>query len=300
MKKILVMLLAFLPLMAMAQTTTIKPVLKAGDVHKYTGETLMSMSSPIGGANMKETKMSFTSDLITKSVTADSAVMENVVRSVDTPQQLTMESMGMTAGMNMDFMQTMVDKPTRFSIDKDGTLRNILNIKEVQAWTKEMISEVDKDNKLNPDMDMLCNATTLRESLRKNGIYSLYGRTIKSGDTESVTMQGLKVLRTYTVSPDGKTIEASLKSDMTSEDVKNMIIYGLKSANPDVVNDEQMNQIDMMWSMISAQGMDKIDFTGKETYVFGDDGWMTSYTCHFNGKIMGMTMDVSNSATLSK
>jgi hypothetical protein len=190
-------------------------------------------------------------------------------------------------------MQAFVNKAVIVSYNLNGTVRHMLNLSEYKKWLMSYLKT------MSPMLDMSKMADTINDSsaidaIDNTGIFSLYGKDLKTGNTDVVNINGIKGKRTYTVSVDGKKIDMVYTSIMTGYDVKKIVIDQLKKGGMT----DQALQIEEQWPIMHSMGMDKVEVRGNETDVFGDDGWISSLSTYSNISMMGMKTEMKSMCTV--
>lgn len=299
MKKSIMLLVVALMAMTLHAQITIKPQLNAGDVFNYHNESTISLSSPQTGVSMKDTKMASDTRITVKSATKDSVVLEQVITNVDIPQEFTIEGGGSSFTQNVGNLKALVGKPVLFSATTDGKPLHVLNLatlKQAMLDYLKSVPELSGGKALDPNVfvENIANDKTMLESVDQAGIYSFFGKTIKTGDTDDFNIEGIKAKRTYTVSDDGKQISVTYTPNMTSEDVKQMIISQLKMAGQEAY----VSQFEASWPMVEASGMAKVDLSGTMTMQIGDKGWASTIDGNTTVNAMGMVMKSVNKTVL--
>ena len=103
--------------------------------------------------------------------------------------------------------------PLLYPTDKNGALKKLLNSEEaVGKMSKTGIAKIDslyaknpEIEKVNPKMNMLMalsNTLTeefITEYVKEQTVFSLYGKTLKTGDQEDKSVQGMKTTTSYEV-----------------------------------------------------------------------------------------------------
>lgn len=298
--KLMILALALMSMGLQAQTA-FKAQLKEGDVFNYTVDATMKMAAPQAGMNLKDLHFTMEQRFTVKTAGADSAVIESVVTQMDAPGEVSgVAPDGSPFSESLGSTKALVGKPVLVSVNPDGSMRHILNLGDIKQQMTDYLSSLPKDGDEGIDAaamaENICNDSTFLASYDQSGIFKFFGKTLKTGDTEDINVMGLKSKAAYTVSADGRKVEATYSPNMTSDDVKQMIVQQLKAAG----QDEAIGQIDQMWPQMEAMGMAKVDISGTETQTFGDKGWPETIDSDLKANMMGMEMGLTGKAVLKK
>ena len=193
------------------------------------------------------------------------------------------------------------DVPLLYQTDKNGALKKLLNSEEaVGKMSKTGIAKIDslyaknpEIEKVNPKMNMLMalsNTLTeefITEYVKEQTVFSLYGKTLKTGDQEDKSVQGMKTTTSYDVNQilGILTIVGKVKANMSEDDVKSFLIGNMKKFG---VGDDAVLQIEKNWSQMRAMGMTTITYNATDTYHFTPSFWVNDYTTESRMKLMGM------------
>ena len=188
-----------------------------------------------------------------------------------------------------------------YQTDKNGALKKLLNSEEaVGKMSKTGIAKIDslyaknpEIEKVNPKMNMLMalsNTLTeefITEYVKEQTVFSLYGKTLKTGDQEDKSVQGMKTTTSYDVNQilGMLTIVGKVKANMSEDDVKGFLIGNMKKFG---VGDDAVSQIEKNWSQMRAMGMTTITYNATDTYHFTPSFWVNDYTTESRMKLMGM------------
>ena len=191
--------------------------------------------------------------------------------------------------------------PLLYQTDKNGALKKLLNSEEaVGKMSKIGIAKIDslyaknpEIEKVNPKMNMLMalsNTLTeefITEYVKEQTVFSLYGKTLKTGDQEDKSVQGMKTTTSYDVNQilGMLTIVGKVKANMSEDDVKGFLIGNMKKFG---VGDDAVSQIEKNWSQMRAMGMTTITYNATDTYHFTPSFWVNDYTTESRMKLMGM------------
>ncbi len=205
------------------------------------------------------------------------------------------------------------DVPLLYQTDKNGALKKLLNSEEaVGKMSKTGIAKIDslyaknpEIEKVNPKMNMLMalsNTLTeefITEYVKEQTVFSLYGKTLKTGDQEDKSVQGMKTTTSYDVNQilGMLTIVGKVKANMSEDDVKGFLIGNMKKFG---VGDDAVSQIEKNWSQMRAMGMTTISYNATDTYHFTPSFWVNDYTTESRMKLMGMDIKVKGEYKLGE
>lgn len=205
------------------------------------------------------------------------------------------------------------DVPLLYQTDKNGALKKLLNSEEaVGKMSKTGIAKIDslyaknpEIEKVNPKMNMLMalsNTLTeefITEYVKEQTVFSLYGKTLKTGDQEDKSVQGMKTTTSYDVNQilGMLTIVGKVKANMSEDDVKGFLIGNMKKFG---VGDDAVSQIENNWSQMRAMGMTTISYNATDTYHFTPSFWVNDYTTESRMKLMGMDIKVKGEYKLGE
>lgn len=303
MKKHLLAITALaISLSANAQKVDIKPTLQKGLTATYETEMQVTTTAPQSGSHEANTKYTVNYNVL--DVNSDSAIINMRISDVVVPKEAEAEGSEMISALK--------DMDVKFSTSPSGKLYNILNYNDVRQKVVAMMREmVDKQFDSNP---ALAQATTkealysvvekqispeyLKEQIKQNDVFSLFGRTLTTGETEQSEQKGIKLSTTYTM---GNvfgivTVAGSTKSVMTKDDIKNAFFTQLEESG---LAKEQVEQAKSQWGMIEASGMAKMEIAGTDTYHFGANLWPTDITSSSESSIFGATVNTSTKTKLT-
>ena len=191
--------------------------------------------------------------------------------------------------------------PLRYQTDKNGALKKLLNTDEVVGkMSKIAIAKIDslyakvpELEGVTPKMNMIMalsntlNEANITEYVKEQTVFSLYGKTLKTGDQEDKSVQGMKTTTSYDVNQilGMLTIVGKVKANMSEDDVKSFLISNMKKFG---VGDDAVSQIEKNWSQMRAMGMTTITYNATDTYHFTPSFWVNDYTTESRMKLMGM------------
>lgn len=205
------------------------------------------------------------------------------------------------------------DVPLLYQTDKNGALKKLLNSEEaVGKMSKTGIAKIDslyaknpEIEKVNPKMNMLMalsNTLTeefITEYVKEQTVFSLYGKTLNTGDQEDKSVQGMKTTTSYDVNQilGMLTIVGKVKANMSEDDVKGFLIGNMKKMG---IGDDGVSQIENNWSQMRAMGMTTISYNATDTYHFTPSFWVNDYTMESRMKLMGMDIKVKGEYKLGE
>lgn len=203
--------------------------------------------------------------------------------------------------------------PLLYQTDKNGALKKLLNSEEaVGKMSKTGIAKIDslyaknpEIEKVNPKMNMLMalsNTLTeefITEYVKEQTVFSLYGKTLKTGDQEDKSVQGMKTTTSYDVNQilGMLTVVGKVKANMSEDDVKGFLIGNMKKFG---VGDDAVSQIEKNWSQMRAMGMTTITYNATDTYHFTPSFWVNDYNMESRMKLMGMDIKVKGEYKLGE
>lgn len=300
-KLILAITVLALSLSANAQKVDIKPTIQKGLTASYETEMQVTTTAPQAGSHEANTK--YTVNYSVENVNSDSAIITMRISDVVVPKEADAEG--------SEIISALKDMDVKFSTSPSGKLYNILNYNDVRQKVVAMMREmVDKQFESNPTLaqattkdalysvvEKQINPEYLKEQIKQNDVFSLFGRTITTGETEQSEQKGIKLSTTYTV---GNvfgiiTVAGSTKSVMTKEDIKNAFFTQLEESG---LAKEQVEQAKSQWGMIEASGMAKMEIAGTDTYHFGANLWPTDITSSSESTIFGASVNTSTKTKL--
>lgn len=301
-KQIMAMAALALSLTVNAQKVDVKPAIQKGLSATYETEMQVATAAPQVGSHEANTK--YTVNYTVEDANADSAIVVMKISDVVVPEGDDVEWSELFAALNgMD---------VRFSTTPAGKLVNILNYNDLRQKVVTVLRQkVDRQFEANPQLaqattkDALYNAVEkqitpeyLKDQIKQNDVFSLFGRTITTGETEQTEQKGIKLATTYTVGNvfGITTIAGSTKSVMTKDDIKNAFFTQLEESG---LSKDQVEQAKSQWGMIEASGMAKMEIVGTDTYHFGANLWPTDITSSSESSIFGATVNTSTKTKLT-
>lgn len=279
--------------------TLIKANFQKGDKVVYESEANMTIELPMGGGT-QTAKVTNNTTLTVKDATPTGYVIEQVVSNMKTEGS---EEVVESAAGVVKYMENI---PLLLQTDQNGRVVKVQNYAEVSKALKPIVTaKVDEMFKNNPQLAQTTTkekmqatimaeltAEKLAASCNDVGALSIYGKTIKTGTTEPKTIADIvKGVTTYSLQNVlGTTaVVATTKSNMSEEDVKELVKKQLKSSG---MTDEMVNQTMNNWGQLKAMGMDKVDASLVETFHLLKNGWVNDYAADMTMKMMGVTTTV--------
>lgn len=277
------------------QNVAITPQLNKGDVHTYTTSYEAYKSGTDGDNGM--TGREETTFTVTEA-TPEGYVLEVKTKPLDKPNI----EPGIMGNNSMDewFQNLQRNQTVRYRLDRDGAILGILNAAEIQANTEklfdELINRLDslmpsaKRHEMREMTKRILMEQATEESVLKNlrtivGPLTLLGRRITSGMEERYTMStGLKFVRTYTVSSDGRHVTTDSRLDMTDDELKEYVIDNVLRYMPNIPAEalEEFRKMDL-----KAQGIGDLQMSSHATVDLGDDGWPLRITLESENNLPG-------------
>lgn len=292
---ILALCLACTTAMRAQQNVAIAPQLNKGDVRTYTTSYEAYKSGTDGDNGM--TGREETTFTVTEA-TPEGYVLEVKTKPLDKPNI----EPGIMGNNSMDewFQNLQRNQTVRYRLDRDGAILGILNAAEMQANTEklfdELINRLDslmpsaKRHEMREMTKRILMEQATEESVLKNlrtivGPLTLLGRRITSGMEERYTMStGLKFVRTYTVSSDGRHVTTDSRLDMTDDELKEYVIDNVLRFMPNIPAEalEEFRKMDL-----KAQGIGNLQMSSHATVDLGDDGWPLRITLESEDNLPG-------------
>ena len=108
----------------------------------------------------------------------------------------------------------------------------------------------------------------------------------------------MKLTATYAVAnnSDNTVVTMNVKSNMTENDVKKMMIDQMQKMG---MGEEVTSQIEANWGQFKSMGMANISATGTDYLTFLPNGWLQNTTGTANTKVMGMDMKFDTKCEIS-
>ena len=161
------------------------------------------------------------------------------------------------------------------------------------AKIDSLYAKVPELEGVTPKMNMIMalsntlNEANITEYVKEQTVFSLYGKTLKTGDQEDKSVQGMKTTTSYDVNQilGMLTIVGKVKANMSEDDVKSFLISNMKEMG---VSDGAVSEMVKVWSQMKAVGMTTITYNATDTYHFTPSFWVNDYTTESRMKLMGM------------
>lgn len=304
MKRLVLSIAIITAVFSASAQTFVKPELKKGDVAHYENETTMKISLPMGSGT-KQVKTTYLSTITVKDVNDKGALLEDVT------SKLNIEGEAVLAGNTLGAAKYLVDTPILFQTDKNGKLIKIVNYNDVIAKiSKGAIADIEKLYKENPALEknvskakliMALSTKFSEENLLKTftqtGIYSVYGKTFKNGNSEIREFGGLKIKTTWGISSilGTTSIVGYSKANMDSAETKDYIFSQLKEQGLD---DDAIQGIKNNWEQLKQMGLDKVDANITEHILLSSKKMVTNYSAKAKMMIMGSEVELNSNTKL--
>ncbi|WP_314664454.1 hypothetical protein [Prevotella aurantiaca] len=194
----------------------------------------------------------------------------------------------------------------------EGRVEKILNLNEVATQgSKNAIAEIEEEYKKNPMIEQVLPKSkalmaisqqfeeqALIDNLNENSFFGYYGKNLKAIGKEDIIRKGIKLTATYAVAnnSDNTVVTMNLKSNMTENDVKKMMIDQMQKMG---MGEEVTSQIEANWGQFKSMGMTNISATGTDYLTFLPNGWLQNTIGTANTKVMGMDMKFDTKSEIS-
>ena len=194
----------------------------------------------------------------------------------------------------------------------EGRVEKILNLNEVATQgSKTAIAEIEEEYKKNPMIEQVLPKSkalmaisqqfeekALIDNLNENTFFGYYGKNLKTIGKEDIIRKGMKLTATYAVAnnSDNTVVTMNVKSNMTENDVKKMMIDQMQKMG---MGEEVTSQIEANWGQFKSMGMANISATGTDYLTFLPNGWLQNTTGTANTKVMGMDMKFDTKCEIS-
>lgn len=300
MKRLLTSLVLAMTIVVGQAQVKVAPKMEVGQKMVYRNVTNMNVQ-------MQEITTTNTMAYEVKEKTADGFVVD--MKLTD----MTVSDGEASVGDLMNIVSKLVaDQTVRIATDHDGVPTKIVNWEEVKAGLLESSNKLmDELYASHPEIagalpkESLVNELERQlteEELLKGVVLSptsafvMNGKTISNLAKESYkNAQDIKMSRTYYLSDGGKTITAMSKVDMTSDDMKKMIIEQIEQRMP-----AQAAAVKENIDAIISSGMLKIDGSETSVYEFQENGWLRSINYVTNMDIMGQVVKMTSEMTIKE
>lgn len=300
MKKSFLTFVLLLAVTALNAQTLIKANFQKGDQATYESVADIKLSVPMAG-NSESIKTNSKTKIIVKDATADGYVIEMTTTNVK--MEGNQEVVQQTGNMLNQYLSNV---PMLLKTDANGKVKDLLNYTEVQTKvSKFAMTFIDSLYNAKPEMEktlpkykmaMSTNSLLTKESFiesaENNSFFSLFGKTLKTGDKEDMNKQGIKTTVTYEVKkePNALNIIGKIKGNMTEDDVKAFFIDKMKQMGAD---EAMVSKLDANWGQLQKMGMAKMDLDGTSITKLLNTGWATEYSTDVKTKMMGMEMTIN-------
>nr|WP_308532471.1 hypothetical protein [uncultured Prevotella sp.] len=304
MKRLVLSIAIITAVFSASAQTFVKPELKKGDVAHYENETTMKISLPMGSGT-KQVKTTSLSTITVKDVNDKGALLEDVT------SKLNIEGEAVLADNTLGAGKYLVDTPILFQTDKNGKLIKIVNYNDIIAKiSKGAIADIEKLYKENPALEknvskakliMALSTKFSEENLLKTftqtGIYSVYGKTFKNGNSEIREFNWLKIKTTWGISSilGTTSIVGYSKANMNSAETKDYIFSQLKEQGLD---DDAIQGIKNNWEQLKQMGLDKVDANITEHILLSSKKMVTNYSTKAKMMVMGSEVELNSNTKL--
>lgn len=286
MKKIMVILGLFFPSMCLAQTSFI-PKFHEGMIKTCKSEIVSSGQNELG---VQKVKIVFDSRYFVKNTSKDSVIIEATVTSLDIQNADTL----VEQVTDFDDMKAILNKPILFSFNLDGTMRRLLNKSEVKESMKEYVKTLPIGISVDDFANMMVTDNSMLNLIDKAGLFSYYGKALNTNDFDMEEVNGIKVKRVFTISPDGKEFSITYSPGMTSDELKNTLIDQMRMGG----RNDMADQLEQQWPMLEVLGYNKIEVNGTANVCFDENGFMSSKQSHVIINAMGTKTEISTKSSI--
>ncbi len=180
----------------------------------------------------------------------------------------------------------------------EGRVEKILNLNEVATQgSKNAIAEIEEEYKKNPMIEQVLPKSKALMAI-SHTFFGYYGKNLKTIGKEDIIRKGMKLTATYAVAnnSDNTVVTMNVKSNMTENDVKKMMIDQMQKMG---MGEEVTSQIEANWGQFKSMGMANISATGTDYLTFLPNGWLQNTTGTANTKVMGMDMKFDTKCEIS-
>ncbi|MDD7273992.1 MAG: hypothetical protein SOZ07_06190 [Prevotella sp.] len=306
MKKIMLLGCLFAWTMWANGQTLIKANFNKGDRAVY--ETKMNVKANAamgGGDNNADVTTESYYEVVEKN--SEGMIIETMVTNIDQKGNNDLaDQMGVT------FDRYLMGVKVLLSTDGNGKILKIANKDEVLSQvSKAALADIEEKYAKHPELEKalpkinmimsiseLMTAEMLIDQYYNSGLFTLYGRTLKSGEKVDETyLQYVKTINTYTLEelPSELKVTGQMKGNMTEDDVKHFLIESMKKMGG---GEEMVAQVEKGWSQMKAMGMTNMDFGGEKVFNFLQNGWISKTTLNTKVKMMGMDMTTDRTIEL--
>lgn len=283
--------------------TLIKGNYQKGDTAIYQSQAKFNVALPTGGVS--EIEATYNNRYVILDASENGFKVERIL--TDLVINGNEESAEMVS--QIEDLKTSQDVPFIFTTDSNGKPVKIENYDEIKTKIAASVTSlIEKTLGRHPEMaamkDRLIEAAVSRltedallDDADAVNVFSLNGKTIKTGDSDEEVKEGLKVKSTYTVTPIlGQTVVAKNSTiNMTEDDIKAFVIDQLvKSGLPE----EQVEMVKQNWGQMVAMGIAKMDVNVTETFRILKGGWMQDVKSDFKMNAMGAETSYSSTSKL--
>lgn len=240
-------------------------------------------------------------ECVVSDVTPNGAIITTTILNVETTggeDDITNKMMALSE-------QVMRGVSVKFIVNADGQVTGIQNIDEVKArctelantMIDELMTQVPQMAQMMPKDVLMAQVTeklneeTLIQAATVNSVLALNGKTPMNGASETFTYQGLKLKRMYFVA--GKRIITNSTLDMTTDELKELLIHQVEQIAPDQAEMIKQN-IDLIMGQMT------MEMTMRSTYELQDNGWVKSIQTETSQNMMGQSTRAVSTITLKE
>lgn len=283
--------------------TEFKAAYNAGDKATYEITSKTTVATPAGPA---ELNIKHTNQYEVKAATAEGFEIESTVTKADIEGVEDMKNDVKFAVYGM-----IVNQPIVFTTNAAGQPKSIKNWDEVSkkiyeanaAAIEKVLAAHPEAAQAMPKEQLIAasNAQVTEEFVLaaiNPDIFDLNGKTLKSGDEVLDDSEGVKIKKTYTITPilgTNVVVEKSTVS-MTEEETKAFIIGKLKESG---APEEQIKMIEANWQQMVAMGMAKVDGNATKTIRVAKNGWVQSVESTETQSTLGTEIQATSSVKLT-
>lgn len=297
-RKLFTTCLMFLVTFIAQAQTKIVPQLEKGMKVTYTGNTVSTV-----GENKIEVASEV--DYVVSQKTADGYVIDMTMTKMESANGADLMSRLMNLTEEM-----MKGVTIKVATDNEGKPKGVNNLEDVkQACLKGATKMIDELYAENPAVAQAMPKEVLLEQAEKGiteeallnsmlttptSVFVLNGKSVANMTQDTYTnSQGIKMKRMYFVAKDGKTVTTNSQSEMTKDELKQLIIKQVEENMP-----EQAEMIKQNIDAVLASGMMKVESKEKAVYTLQDNGWLKSVDMTQDLNMMGQQVSVKATMNL--
>ncbi len=302
-KTILTFALLAVTLLASAQT--IKVSYKQGETATYNSKVEYSVGVPMQGEMKATTDITVKYNIVKAGADGYTVEMSVVDFSVSGDNDIAEN------GVDVNFYKGVKKTPALLKLDPKGSVTSIENAEAVLASVAEAtINGINDLYTRHPELDKALPKTkallaadgqltveNLLKKAREASVFSLNGKDIESGKkVDEKLMDMIKVKSTYTVetTATGLDIKRTSESDMTEDDVKNLVKEQVTKSGGD---ESAYKMVESAWGQLKAMGMTRLELTSNGTSAYTADGWLSSQNENSTTSVIGSTVKYVSTTT---